>query len=108
MVSTSWQLLEDMGAEGATFGPVIRVGGRGKKSPGEGLRSCLEGARGKVIGHVWQCRRQPLLALCDVVLRVLLEDMGAEGATFGPVIRVGGRGKKSPGGVSWQGHGERC
>ena len=42
----------------------------------------------------------------------LLEDMGAEGATFGPVIRVGGRGKKSPGGraafVSWQGHGERC
>ena len=30
----SWQPLEDMGAEGATFGPVIRVGGRGKKSPG--------------------------------------------------------------------------
>ena len=34
VVSTIWQRWEDMGAEGGTFGPVIRVGGRGKKSPG--------------------------------------------------------------------------
>ena len=34
VVSTSWQLLEDMGAEGATFGLVVHVGGRRKKSPG--------------------------------------------------------------------------
>ena len=34
VVSTSWQPLEDMGAEGANLGPVIHVGGRGKKSPG--------------------------------------------------------------------------
>ena len=32
-VSTSWQRLKDMGAEGATFGPVIRW--KRKKSPGE-------------------------------------------------------------------------
>ena len=31
VVSSSWQPFEDMGAEGATFGPVIRVGGRGTK-----------------------------------------------------------------------------
>ena len=29
VVSSGWQPLEDMGAEGATFGPVIHVGGRG-------------------------------------------------------------------------------
>ena len=34
VVSTSWQLLEHMEAEGATFGTAVRVGGRGKKSPG--------------------------------------------------------------------------
>ena len=42
----------------------------------EGCVRALKGSRGKVIGHVWQCRRQPLQALCDVVLRVLLEDKG--------------------------------
>ena len=31
VVSSGWQPLEDMGAEGATFRLVIHVGGRGKK-----------------------------------------------------------------------------
>ena len=41
LVSTSWQLFEDMGAEGATFDPVTRisVGGREKSRQVGGLRS---------------------------------------------------------------------
>ena len=53
VVSSSWQPLEDMGAEGATFGPVLRVGGRGKKvARWEGCVPAVEGSRGKVIGDV--------------------------------------------------------
>ena len=61
-----------MGAEGATFGPVIRVGGRGKKSPG-GRAVCVSWqGRGKVLGDAWarQCGRQQSQALCKVVVRV--------------------------------------
>ena len=48
VVSNSWKPLEDMGAEGAAFGPVIRVSGRGKKScQMGGLRSCRGGVKGK-------------------------------------------------------------
>ena len=47
LVSTSWQLFEDLGAEGATFAPVTRisVGGREKKSPGG--RAAFRSLRGQ-------------------------------------------------------------
>ena len=89
VVSTSWQLLEDMEAEGATFGPVWACypcrWKREKVARWEGCVPVVKGSKGKVIGDVWarQCRRQHSQALCEVVLRVLLEDMGADGANLG-------------------------
>ena len=60
VVSTSWHPLEGMGAEEAAFGPVIRVGGRGKKSRPLWLITCR-------VSSGWQP----------------LEDMGAEVAVLG-------------------------
>ena len=107
VVRVFWRELAEAGARRGEW--LLLDGLRlGTGIVGSGPLSCA-----LLIGDVWarQCQRQQSQALCEVVPRVILEDMGVEGTTFGPVIRVGGRGKKSPGGraafVSLKGQRER-
>ena len=90
VVRVFWRELAETGARRGEWQLLdgLRMGTR---IVGSGPLSCA------LLIDVWarQCRRQQSQALSEVVHRILLEDMGAEGATFGPVIRVGGKGKKS-------------
>ena len=84
-----------MGAEGSTFGPVIRVGGRGKKVAR--WRAAF-GSRGKVIGHVWQCSVSRYRRCVTWFLEYSWKISERKGRLLGLLSVLVEEEKKSPGG----------